>query len=44
MTLINGMRPAKLMEEHGTGLRASRVVEFKRLGEGISPQEDGLAL
>lgn len=44
VTLINGMRLTGLMEEHGTGLRASRVVEFKRLDEGIFPQEDGLAL
>ena len=43
MTLINGMRLTKQMVEHGTGLQASRVVEFKRVDEGIFPEEDGLA-
>jgi hypothetical protein len=38
------MRLTELMVEHGTGLRASRVIEFKRLDEGILSQEDGLAL
>ena len=44
MTLINGMRLTEPMVEHGAGLRASRVVEFKRLDESIFSQEDGLAL
>ena len=43
MTLINGMRLTKQMVEHGTGLQASRGVEFKRVDEGIFPEEDGLA-
>jgi hypothetical protein len=44
VTLINGMRLTEPMVEHGTGLRASRVVEFKRFDESIFSQEDGLAL
>lgn len=44
MTLINRMSLTEPMVEHGTGLRASRVVEFERLDESIFSQEDGLAL
>ena len=44
MTLINGMRQTELMVEHGIGVRASRIVKFKRLDDGIFSQEDRLAL
>ena len=44
MTLINGMRLTKVMVEHGIGVRASRVVELKRLDEDFSSAEGWFAL
>jgi restriction system protein len=37
--LIDGPRLADLMIEHGVGIRVSRAIEFKRLGEDFFSEE-----
>ena len=40
VVLINGKRLTAMMVEHGVRVRIGRTVEFKRLGEDFSPEEE----